>query len=438
MQQTAALQLHIIEPEPRPLSAAKGLLLPLALFAALSLACAPVLSLPLSPPALLTGAAVILLSVLTPKPWNRILTLAALLLPPGILALSPLRDSAAALANRLYEASEAVNAYAYRYFEAGEAASPAEALPWLAAFFGALCALAARRKGVALAMLLAAALAEAYFGVTPPLWQNLLLFALPALSLLRGKADARSCAALLAGIACVALTVSLLVPRPIASVEAYSEHLRDELGAAAMSAQRLSAPPEAETNRTHQESRQHEEDLPADALSQDPARTFEHLLESERELSKPQRIDWLRIALWLLLSVVLLTAPFLPFLLLNRAGRRREARRAAFADADNAAAIRAMFSHTVDWLRAGGLRTENRTFAQCDGAVEALTSGEYAARYREAARIWQEAAYSGHAMTAEQRRVVRELLDDTAASLYEKANRRTRFRIRYIDCLCGS
>ena len=71
-------------------------------------------------------------------------------------------------------------------------------------------------------------------------------------------------------------------------------------------------------------------------------------------------------------------------------------------------------------------------------AVEALTSPEYAARYAEAARIWQEAAYSDHALTDAQRQAVRELLDATAETLYEKADRRTRFRMKYVECLCGS
>ena len=144
------------------------------------------------------------------------------------------------------------------------------------------------------------------------------------------------------------------------------------------------------------------------------------------------------MALWLLLAVAVLVVPFLPFLALNRAKRRASQRRAAFSDSDNAAAIRAMFLHTVDWLRAGGLKTENRPFSRCSEAVAAITSPEFAAKYTEAAIIWREAAYSNHAMTDEQREKVRALLDEAAETLYEKADRPTRLRMKYVDCLCGS
>ncbi|MBQ2323681.1 MAG: hypothetical protein II379_03740, partial [Oscillospiraceae bacterium] len=131
-----------------------------------------------------------------------------------------------------------------------------------------------------------------------------------------------------------------------------------------------------------------------------------------------------------------LVLPFLPFLLLTRARCRARARQAAFADADNAAAIRAMFRHVMDWLQACGLAAENRSFSACEGSAGALLSTDYAAQYAAAVPIWQEAAYSDHAMTAQQRRTVRELLETTEKTLYEKADRRTKFRLKYIACLC--
>lgn len=433
MRSVAFLRVYTVEREYGAAEVLRAVLPPLALFAALSLVFASILNVPLHAPALLMGVAVLALAALMPPKWSRVLLLATLAIPLGAVVLSSTRGGAAALANRLYDASEAVNAYAYERFEsAGEARA---ALPWLALLGGALCAFAARRRIGAVALFLGVAFLEGYFGVTPPAWQNLLLFAALALPLVSGGREAGSAAALLAGAAAVTLAVCLLVPRPIAAVEAYSEHLRDELGAAAM-ALTQSAPPESETNRVRQESRQHAEAAYEDGTG--TAREFERRTENERELSLPHRVDWLRIALLLLAVVALLIVPFLPFLLFSRAQRRAEERRAAFAAADNAAAIRAMFAHTMDWLRAGGLQTENRPFAACKEAVEKLTSASFAAQYAEAASIWQEAAYSRHAMTDAQRKSVRALLDAAAETLYEKADRRTRFRMKYIDCLCGS
>lgn len=435
----SALQIHILEPEQRAASRLRALLLPpLALFAALWLVFASVLSLPLYAPALLCGAAVIAMIAFLPGRAARGLGIAVVLgAALAFVLLSSVRDGAAALINRLYDASEAVNAYAYDRFAVADEAAVNAALIWLAVPGGILCALAARRRLCALALFFALAFAEAYFGVTPPMWQNLLIFALLALLSAQGKTDAES-GALLVGIACAALAVFLLAPRPNAAVEAYSEQLRDELGAAAMRVTRQVSPPEDETNRVREESRQHEESARADEALSGTAQEFERRTQDEEELALPQRIDYLKIALWLLLAVAALTVPFVPFWLLERAKRRAAETRAAFADADNAAAIRAMFAHTMDWLRAGGLQTENRPFAQCEEAVEALTSRPFAERYASAASIWQEAAYSDHAMSDEQRKIVRELLDAAAATLYEKADRRTRFRMKYIACLCGS
>jgi len=436
MAHTASLQIHTVRQESRVTSVLAALLPPPVMFFALAFVFASVFGVPLYVPALLCGAAASSLAAIAPARRSRILLPAAMALSLGATAFSSVRDGVLLLANRLYEASEAVNAYAYDYFEVADSASPLAALVWLSLFGGLLCAFSARRRIVALVLFLAAALTEAFFGVTPPAWQNLLLFAV--LALLLARESAANSLALLAGAAAVTLAVFLLAPRPNAAVEAYSEHLRDELGAVAMSLTQNGQQQESETNRTHQESRQHEELVGEDRLQGQEQRSFEREIENEQELSLPHRVDWLRIALWLLLVVALLVVPFLPFLLLNRARRRAEERRAAFSGADNAVAIRAMFAHTMDWLRAGGLDTENRPFAACVDAVEALTSPDLAARYAAAVSIWQEAAYSDHTMTAEQRQTVRELLDTTAATLYEKADARTKFRMKYIECLCGS
>jgi len=432
--QGAALQIHTVCQERRAVRI-RRVILPLALYAALALVFASILGVELYAPALLAGAAATAVMAFAPPRWGRVLLLVSLVLSLGAMAFSSARDGAAVLANRLFDASEAVNAYAYDHFSVAEAASPRMALPWLALFGGALCAFAARRWANAMALFFAIAFAEAYFGVTPPVWQNILLFALLALLLLR-EAISPNGAALLAGAAAVALVVFLLAPRPNAAVEAYSEHLRDELGTLAFGAAQSMAPPETETSPVHQESRQHEEEANADDAGETGRQEFERQTENEQEISLPRRIDYLRIALLLLAVVALLVVPFLPFLLVNRAKRLATERRAAFADADNAAAIRAMFAHTMRWLRAAGLKTENRPFAQCEEAVRQMTSDEYAAQYAEGAAIWQEAAYSEHAMNETQRAAIRALLDRTEETLYEQADRRTRLRLKYKDCLC--
>ena len=436
MEHGAALQIHTNTTGPgRAARAAGALLPPLALFAALLSALCAILGVSAGAPAVLCGGALVILCALLPARPAAVLRLAAAGAALALFAVPAVRDGALALANRLFAASEAVNAYAYGRFAVPD--ETGAALPAVAVLLGAAGSFASRRRGALLALFAGVACFGAYFGVAPGTWRGLLLFAALALPLAFDGREAGGAAALLAGAAAVALAVCLLVPRPVAAVEAYSEHLRDELSRAAASLAQ-GARQEREESRVHRESRQHEEAARTDDAREGTAREYARQTENERELSLPRRADWLRTVLLLLAVPALLLAPFLPFLLLGRVRRRREERRAAFAAADNASAVRAMFAHTMDWLRSGGLRTENRPYARCAEAVEALTSPEYAARYAEAARIWQEAAYSDHALTDAQRQAVRELLDATAETLYEKADRRTRFRMKYVECLCGS
>ena len=409
---------------------------PLVLYAALLLVLSELFDAPFFIPAYLPGAAAIIVCAL----WKK---RAGFLVFAGVGALLflllILRSGLMLLINRLYAVSEAVNAYAYDYFEVStedETAAIRVALAALCLLLGALCAAAAKYRWTTLILFIAVAALETVFGVTPALWKNILLFAAMALILVWDFPNHRHTVFLFAGAAVLALLVMLIAPRPNTSVERYSEHLRNLIEPVPPSAPQSTPLPEAERNLTHRESRQHEEDAQVDPAAQRPQQSFRRETELEQEISLPHRVDWLRIALLLLAVIALLIAPFLPFLLMNRARKRTEATRASFDDPDNAAAIRAMFSHLMTWLRRCGMETENRPFGLCESAVRTVLPEEYAARYAAAASIWQEAAYSGHSMTEEQRETVRLLLRDTAKLLYDRSDAQKRFRLKYIDCLC--
>ena len=64
------------------------------------------------------------------KPWKTALPIVGvpLLAAVLLLALKPARESLKCLCNLVFAASEAVNAYAYDYFEVSDAASPVLAL----------------------------------------------------------------------------------------------------------------------------------------------------------------------------------------------------------------------------------------------------------------------------------------------------------------------
>ena len=110
-------------------------------------------------------------------------------------------------------------------------------------------------------------------------------------------------------------------------------------------------------------------------------------------------------------------------------------RRAAFASPDCGEAIRAMFLHLTAYLDHCGKGVGNRPFSQWGVALSQTVSPEYAAQFRHAAVLFEEAAYSTHAMGEEQRAELQSLLTETERLLYDNADRRTKFRLKYVECL---
>lgn len=378
---------------------------------------------------------------LLPQNWRRPLCLAcglAAALPLAALLLWPAaRNGGLLLCNRLFAASEAVNAYAYDYFVLPEQTRALPAVLLLGLLAAALFLLAALlpSRGMALIFLLCAAGVEIYFGVTPPPLLNVLLFTLLGLLLL-GRRVLRTGGAYIAAAAAVLALTMALAPGVHPGLEAASERMRDRLDRVEQAVSLTSPQQQAqEAQKTRRENwlREQEAALDPDAAQDDQA--YQHREELEQEISRPQRVNWLKAAALLLLIPILLLVPFAPFLLLDSRRRRAAKRRAAFDDPDAAAAIRAMFLHLMAWLESAGLADDNRLYSACGGDVERLLPSRLAARYPQAAALWQEAAYSGHPMTVEQRQAMAGILEEAEDAIYQSADRRTRFVMKYVRCL---
>ena len=439
MKTAGTLQLNTVETDSKALTLAEALLPAALLYAALVFAAGRLFGFSFDAAAFFCGLALLTACALLPeRSGTGLATVSAIAAAFALAALPAVRAGAMELANRLFALSEASNAYAYVYFEqaSGDTFSVRLALLCAAVLCGAVCALARRSRAVTAVLFFLLVLFQTYFGVTPGIWHNLSVFACLAFLLAGGKAEFRSGSVAVCAFALIAAIVLTAVPRPIAAVEDYSEHLRDELGRTVMQITQWEPPQAAGVNETHEESRLSEEEANVDASAAQDQREFEHQTQAEQEISRPHRTDWLKILLLLLAVIALLIVPFAPFVLVSRARKLAKEKRAAFTDADNAAAIRAMFRHTVDWLQACGMKTENRPFAQCADGAAALLSESYGERYAKAARIWEEAAYSDHAMDEGKRELVRELMEETEKTLYERSDRKTRLRLKYAACLC--
>ena len=103
---------------------------------------------------------------------------------------------------------------------------------------------------------------------------------------------------------------------------------------------------------------------------------------------------------------------------------------AEFDSPDCAAAINSMFLHLVQWLLATGLKTGDAVYSEYVGPIETLVSTEYAGQYLAAVDLWQEAAYSEHELTTDDRLRMRQFMDTTVRRITEEINLLTQAKLR--------
>ena len=354
-----------------------------------------------------------------------------------LLVFPPARESLKCLCNLVFAASEAVNAYAYEYFTVAADASPIPALGLLAAALAGLLlsALVGGSRVVPLVTVLILAGGEIWLGLTPPAAVNVLIFALLALLALPME-TLRGRLVFLLAVMAVFLTVQLLAPGVRAGLEEASEHVRDRLDPVEQLVSGADHTPRQEPPQTSREENRLDTETAGEASSDaQNTQDYQHIYEQEQEISPPKRIDYLKVAVLTLLILALLTLPFLPFVLFDARRRRALERRAAFDSPDCGKAIRALFLHLTAYLDSCGKGGGNQPFAQGDATLTHTLSPEYAARFRQAASLFEEAAYSTHTMGEEQRAELQSLLNETERLLYDGADRKTKLRLKYLECL---
>lgn len=358
------------------------------------------------------------------------LTLALLLLLP------PARLGAQALCNRLFAASEAVNAYAYDRFPvpADQPVGLAAALTLIAAVLALGLVLITDRRPVYLALAAACVLLQVYFGLSLPEWANILCFAAIALRItLKARPGSRPLTLFAVLVSLTALMTFVALPGVEPATEAASEAVRDRLSQIVRQdsdgVQEL-AEGETEIRRTHPEA------LESGTNDAETGQTYRLITVSEAQISRPRWFSLLRTVLLLLMALALVTLPFAPFLLLNARRRRaREARR-AFETAETAEAVLAIFRRVILWLTETGHDAEHRLYRDWPPALAAAVSDAYAADFAVCAADFEQAAYSGRALPEASRARALSLLQQTETLFWPRATFRQRLRIRYWLCLC--
>ena len=351
-----------------------------------------------------------------------------------LLLIPEARRGAMALFNRLFARSEAVNAYAYAYFPVPETQGVLLASLLIGVMLPALAAVAffTRSRVLLLAVAAVCTLGQAYFGLSLPVWANLLLYGFLALGMLSRPVSAgalKRC-----GIAALAvlLLVVLLLPGVDAATEEASETVRDRLSRIAEQLTGSTAElPEGDTEVRHA----HTQSLITGEGAAKTERTYRLVTVEEKQISIPHWVDYVKMILLLLLTAALVLLPFFPFLLLN--ARRKKAResRIVFESENVSEAQCAIFRQVIRWLDETGNGAGNLLFREWAGKLpEGLPEG-YAERFALCAEDFEEAAYSRHTLPEEKRERALSLLRETEETLWRKAGRRQRFRLKYWMCL---
>lgn len=123
---------------------------------------------------------------------------------------------------------------------------------------------------------------------------------------------------------------------------------------------------------------------------------------------------------------------FIPAVLSDRRKKRLAALHEGMDSEDNAVCIRAMFLCAMRWMRRGGCEMLNAPFSEYADQIEQRLSHELKAEFEEVLPLWQEAAYSAHAMQPEQREKMREFMVSVSGFVTENSGRIKKLLIKYV------
>lgn len=338
----------------------------------------------------------------------------------AVLDWAQVRDGVCIIINRLCAASEASQSYSYPrlYISAAAvdyAACIRRSLAPIGLLFGTVCGLAGQRKlSVVPAVVFSLyAIAAAYLGVPPSRLWCIVPAAAVALGFCEPSRLKIPAAAL--AFAFICLTVTAAFPGENAYISSLDESLRDSLAsytAAYSDESRSGQEPTPEPNAQEQE--------------------FHREEDSVEELGDGSEITVPVPLLAAILTAALLL--FVPAVFSDLIRRRRERNRAGFTAADNAEAIRGMFAYALRWLSVAGFEPGNRLLSDCSACLAAMPEGVREG-FNAVLPLWQEAVYSEHNMSGEQRELMRVFADETASRICAALPARKRLLAKYYHAL---
>ena len=365
---------------------------------------------------------------------RRSLLPAAALFAAALFLLPAARNGLMALLNRVMEASEAVNAYAYRRIPVSSPAD--EVLGGILLCGAAMClggaAVLRARRITGLAAVIICAGIQAWLGLSLPAAVNMAVFTLGGI-LAMDRMNLKKALCMIAAAMVLAGIVAAVWPGVDEPTEAVSEYVRDLLEHAAEPPEGGSPDGEPDMIREtrHTDTRSLTEgDREAEAEQQ-----YRLITVEEEEISRPEWTDYLKIALLLLAAAAAVILPFIPAAVLNRKRRKAREARAAFDSPDRNEAVCAMFRHAAKYLDAAGFGAGNIPFCEWPEKLRGRMPEKYVDSFQKCCILFEEAAYSDHELTEAQAGKVRQMLTETERLLYDEAGWRQRLRLKYTECL---
>lgn len=351
-----------------------------------------------------------------------------------LLVIPEARRGVQALCNRLFAASEAANPYVYRYFPVPENQSVVPASCLLLGMAGLLLALAVtvRSRLPAWEIMAAWVLFQVYFGLPFPAWINILCTGLFAVRMMKQPFQRASLAALCALILLSSALVLLFLPGVDAATEEASEKARDAL--AQISGRitgTLQETPDGDTETRHI----HTRSMEAGELEAETEQEFRLETVEEEQISMPRWINWIKVVLLFILTVAVVILPFAPFMILNARKKKAREIQEAFGSPDIREAVQAIFRQVIRWLEATRHGAGNRLYRDWDECLPDILPDHYADCFTRCAADYEEAVYSDHAMTEEQRQNALNLLKATENALWKAADWKQRLYLKVWMCL---
>ena len=344
-----------------------------------------------------------------------------------LLILPQARNGLKLLADRLFSASEAVNPYIYERFEVPEGQSAGLALLLLGLIGLCLLLMALLRRDplYILACAVFLSIGQIYFGLSFPAWLNGLLYALFGCLLIPGLRW-KKILIFLVTLACVSGIICIYNAGVDPSIEGMSETVRDRLSGVVMISAGMNGDASSElTGTRHVNSRS----LRSGNDAAETDREFRLVTVEEVQISRPDPLAVLSEVFPILAGIVLLA--LLIFLAVRFLKRRKQIRalRKAFLSENICEAVFSMFRYVLFYLRRGGFEEKNRLLRNRKDGMRDVLPVSYTDLYEKGVSIFEEALYSGHELGPEHRALVKDLLDETRRLVFERIDRKSRFRL---------